>query len=253
MDVLARIHKYQLQIEEKLANTTPKTLPKKSIIVIEGLLLLGDHEGASIVRTEIDKYVVLDSNSEDEDQLCERKYKRSHLSKVSYEQRGVSQKDYRCYWDHYVQPKWVEHGRSRLDEVCPDALHLNCCGDNDDNVKELIETGWFTSKKLKTTKPLEKRKNLEKKQRESLNTKPPETSWPRDSEEDEEDEEIEEDVDDDEVKEEDSELERSGPSLKAFAIATVAAAIASVIEPAMRAGVLAVVLLVYWLWRGRKN
>lgn len=260
MGVLASIHKYQLQIEEKLANTTPRTLPKKAIIVVEGLLLLGDCEGADMVRTEIDKYVVLDTESEEhtQDELCTRKFTRSHLGKISYEKRGVSKKEYRCYWDHYVEPKWIEHGRSRIEDVCPDAIRLDCCGDCDENVQKLLNTGWFSS----TNKKTQMQSNPEKQK--VMESKHPETSWPRDSDDDEEDEEEDEDDESEEEEVEldntkqsqgdiNGELERSGPSLQAFLMATIAAACASALDPSIRVGVLAVVLLVYWLWRGRKN
>jgi hypothetical protein len=273
LSVLTSVHKYQLQIEEKLLNTTPKTPPRNSVIIVEGLLLLADHEGADMLRTEIDKYVVIGSKSDkqSQDKLCRRKFTRSHLGKISYQQKGVSLEDYQCYWNSYVTPSWEKHGQSRIGEVCPDALTLDCFDEWEVSVDKLLNTGWF-SKKSKS-KPIPHASDGNKKKPNI----PPETSWPRESESEGEEDDDEEEDDEDEKRydqhsrpnesyqeqqqqSDDDEstavtvtTEPSGPSLKAFLFATVAAALASTLEPMLRAGVLVGLGLVYWVYRQMRD
>ena len=48
------------------------------------------------------------------------RYRRRHLGKKSYLERGVSEEQYKVYWDSYVQPSWITHGLDRMKrrEVC---------------------------------------------------------------------------------------------------------------------------------------
>mmetsp|Transcript_85549 Transcript_85549/g.165757 ORF Transcript_85549/g.165757 Transcript_85549/m.165757 type:complete len:372 (-) Transcript_85549:306-1421(-) len=156
--VLAHVHRLQLEAEEALAaalkengkgpRSSPKVLPNPTVIVVEGLLLLGKDRGAEAVRSEVDHFVLLDSRPDAASQreLWHRKYTRSHLGKPSYEQRGVSEEAYQVYWDAYVEPRWREHGRGRAATVCPDALRLDCHAPTNTNVKRLLDTGWFMGK-----------------------------------------------------------------------------------------------------------
>ena len=119
-----------------------------AVIIVEGLLLLGDDAGAAAVRAEIDHYALLDVGADDaaaQAALCERKFARAHLGKKSYKERGVSAAAYRVYWDHYVEPRWRAHGRERARVVCPDCARLDCRAELDVNVAELLATGWFLS------------------------------------------------------------------------------------------------------------
>lgn len=107
--VLAHVHRVQLEVEEELArvvaekernNRRSAPMPKPTVILVEGLLLLGDCPGAADVRSEIDHFVVAEARPDPASQreLWLRKYKRTHLGKPSYEQRGVSEEAYQIYW-----------------------------------------------------------------------------------------------------------------------------------------------------------
>jgi hypothetical protein len=50
--------------------------------------------------------------------------------------------------DSYVEPRWQEHGAGRVSTVCPSALCLDCHAPTHDNVTQLLATGWFTDKKF---------------------------------------------------------------------------------------------------------
>ena len=87
------------------------------IVIVEGLLLASDHRGAARVRELCDVFVVLGVPSDDADaqEACwRRKWTREHLGKQSYRSRGVDADDYRCYWERYVWPRWVEHGAASM-------------------------------------------------------------------------------------------------------------------------------------------
>jgi uridine kinase len=82
-------------------------------VVVEGLLLCADHEGAAAVRRLCDLFVVIAVAPEDtsaQEAMWRRKWRREHLGKRSYRERGVLADEYRCYWEHYVWPRWMEHG-----------------------------------------------------------------------------------------------------------------------------------------------
>ena len=119
-----------------------------AVVIVEGLLLLGDDAGAAAVRAEIDHFVLLDAGADAASQaaLCARQFARAHLGKKSYKERGVSAAAYRCYWDHYVEPSWRTHGRERALVVCPDCARLDCRAEPDENVAKLLATGWFPSR-----------------------------------------------------------------------------------------------------------
>lgn len=115
-------------------------------IIVDGLLLFGDHPGAQEVLERCDHCAVMWAGGEDEDAkaaLRARKYTRRHLGKSSYQERGVSEAEYSVYFDHYVWPSWVTHGANR---VPPGALKIDCLRlTTDEQVEILLATGWFPS------------------------------------------------------------------------------------------------------------
>ena len=83
------------------------------VVIVEGLLLASDHSGAARVRELCDVFVVLGVPPDDaaaQEACWRRKWTREHLGKQSYRTRGVDAADYRCYWERYVWPRWIEHG-----------------------------------------------------------------------------------------------------------------------------------------------
>lgn len=114
----------------------------ESTIIVDGLLIFGDHPGAEKVLRCCDQCAVMWAEGEDaKATLRSRKYTRSHLGKPSYQQRGVSEAEYAVYFDHYVWPSWVAHG---ADRVPSDALKLDCIElTTEEQVERLFATGWF--------------------------------------------------------------------------------------------------------------
>ena len=81
-----------------------------STVVVDGLLLLGDHEGAQSALARCNHLAVMWADGSDERamrELWHRKYTRAHLGKRPYKERGVSEAEYAVYWAHYVWPSWV--------------------------------------------------------------------------------------------------------------------------------------------------
>uniref|UniRef100_A0A7S2B8U1 NodB homology domain-containing protein n=1 Tax=Octactis speculum TaxID=3111310 RepID=A0A7S2B8U1_9STRA len=130
------------------------------VVVVEGLLLLGDDPGAARVRAEVDHYIVLDAGQDPESQraLWQRKYRRSHLGKRSYLERGVTEEAYQVYWESYVEPRWRTHGSNRVGPVCssaerisggftslqPEVLRLNCLSPPTQSLRRILATvPWF--------------------------------------------------------------------------------------------------------------
>jgi hypothetical protein len=91
--------------------------------------------------------VILSADADDEGAqrtLWQRKYRRSHLGKKSYLERGVSEAQYKVYWDSYVQPSWVSHGLDRMKRkehgrLSPLTVCLDCLADLDGNVVAMQE------------------------------------------------------------------------------------------------------------------
>ena len=112
-----------------------------STIIVDGLLLFGNHPGAQRVLERCDHCAVMWADGEEaKANLRSRKYTRSHLGKPSYQQRCVSEAEYAVYFDNYVWQAWVEHGASRIP---PDALKLDFSLTTDEQVGRLLATGWF--------------------------------------------------------------------------------------------------------------
>ena len=109
-------------------------------VVVDGLLLFGDHPGARQVLSLCDHTVVLWTDERASLELCQRKYTRAHLGKPSYQERGVAPDDYAAYWEGYVWPAWLEHGASRIPA---DALRLDCTQPTATQLDQLLGTGWF--------------------------------------------------------------------------------------------------------------
>mmetsp|Transcript_784 Transcript_784/g.2032 ORF Transcript_784/g.2032 Transcript_784/m.2032 type:complete len:257 (-) Transcript_784:128-898(-) len=111
------------------------------VVVVEGLLLFGEDDGAKAVLAECERVALLQADGGDkraQDELLRRKWTRAHLGKKSYRERGVSLEDYQAYWDHYVWPSWVTHGESR----CPTgAVRLDCLAPAEVNVDKLARAG----------------------------------------------------------------------------------------------------------------
>ena len=108
------------------------------LIVVEGLLLFGDHPGARSVRKLCDGFALLSASAADAaamDRLLERKWQRSHLGKRSYRDRGVTKEEYKVYWDGYIWPTWIEHGASRCP---PGALVLDALAPPAENAARLL-------------------------------------------------------------------------------------------------------------------
>ena len=112
----------------------------QAAVVVDGLLLFGNHPGAQHALSLCDYAAVLWADSTAESELCRRKYSRSHLGKPSYQERGVHAEDYAVYWKNYVWPAWIEHGESR---VPADALRIDCMQPVSKQVDALLATGWF--------------------------------------------------------------------------------------------------------------
>ena len=90
----------------KVTTAALRAARRRTVILVEGLLLLADDEGAAAVRAEVSAFAVLASRPDSGAQrdLWLRKYRRAgHLGKPSYETRGVTEADYKAYWDHYVE------------------------------------------------------------------------------------------------------------------------------------------------------
>mmetsp|Transcript_43878 Transcript_43878/g.94504 ORF Transcript_43878/g.94504 Transcript_43878/m.94504 type:complete len:225 (-) Transcript_43878:31-705(-) len=87
-----------------------------SVVILEGLLLCADDDGARSAAALCDGWVLLapgESSKENQEVLWRRKYTRSHLGNQSYKDRGVTEAEYQTYWDSYVWPRWLEHGFMR--------------------------------------------------------------------------------------------------------------------------------------------
>lgn len=128
-------------VDEAVASA-PGDVSASSTIIVDGLLLFGDHPGAQKVLARCDHCAVMWTDGDDAKAILRtRKYTRSHLGKPSYQQRGVSEAEYSVYFDHYVWPSWLTHGASR---VPPEALKLESCRlETDALVEMLLATGWF--------------------------------------------------------------------------------------------------------------
>ena len=114
-----------------------------SNIVLDGLLLFGDHPGAKSALELCEHTACLRPSNSDADAmetLWRRKFKRSHLGKASYESRGVTPAEYAVYWDSYVWPRWMEHGEARIPEG---TLRIDCLLPVEDQVTQLFATDWF--------------------------------------------------------------------------------------------------------------
>lgn len=112
-----------------------------STVLVDGLLLFGDHPGARQVLQRCDHCAVLTAADDSAKvALAARKYTRAHLGKPSYQQRGVSEAEYGVYFDHYVWPAWVTHGASR---VPADALKLDFALETEAQLAQILATGWF--------------------------------------------------------------------------------------------------------------
>ena len=96
-------------------------------------MLFCDDAVARQVRRECDRLVFLGNGGDDSEEaqrrLWLRKYRRKGASgsastnrKLSYEERGVTQAQYKVYWDHYIEPSWQRHGARRLAAVLAEAL-----------------------------------------------------------------------------------------------------------------------------------
>lgn len=120
-----------------------ETSDDSGTVVVDSMLLFGEHPGAARVRELCDQTCVLwcESGQDALDELRRRKYTRSaHLGKPSYEQRGVSAADYQVYFEQYVWPSWLKHGASRAPA---DTLRIDCMQPTTDQVQQLMATGWF--------------------------------------------------------------------------------------------------------------
>ena len=173
LKVLRKVHELQLEAEEAVAASAAATQSAKkgqqkeeeksgaaelaavrtrTVIIVEGLLLLGDDEGAALVRSEVDHFAVLSSSPDPGPQreLWTRKLHRAHLGKASYASQGVTEAQYQAYWEGYIEPRWREHGASRVGTaargaVGSDVLDLSCHAPVEVNVARLVSTGWFTA------------------------------------------------------------------------------------------------------------
>ena len=127
-------------------------------VVIDSLLLLGDHPGARRVRSLCDQLVVLMADDAPaRHALRRRKYARAHLGRPSYEQRGVSEAEYEIYFEHYVWPSW----RAIESRVPPSALRLDCLQPTAAHVETLLSTGWFDSAEQQDPEPGTRRSTSE--------------------------------------------------------------------------------------------
>ena len=125
------------------ANAASASSGEESTILVDGLLLFGDHPGAQHVLKQCDHCAVLWAEGESaKAALRSRKYTRGHLGKASYQQRGVTETEYQVYFDHYVWNRWETHGAKR---VPPDALRLEHDVPTQSHVETLRATGWFPS------------------------------------------------------------------------------------------------------------
>ena len=111
-------------------------------MVVEGHLLFSpEHAGAAALRRLCDHHVVLCANAGDAtamEALWRRKYERGRPT--PYSARGVTPEAYRCWWDAYVWPRWLEHGERGIP---PDAWRIDCHAPLDDTVARLVASGWF--------------------------------------------------------------------------------------------------------------
>ena len=120
-----------------------KSSVQSGTILVDGLLLFGDHPGARQALGECDHVATLWADGEDAramEALWRRKHSRSHLGKRSYRERGVAEEAFRVYWDAYVWPAWVAHGASR---VPAGALRIDALAPTAEQLDALLRTGWF--------------------------------------------------------------------------------------------------------------
>ena len=120
--------------------------------MVEGLLLFCDDAVARQVRRECDRLVFLGNGGDDSEEaqrrLWLRKYRRKGASgsastnrKLSYEERGVTQAQYKVYWDHYIEPSWQRHGARRLAAVLAEAEEAKGAEDEDEDADDRPDAG----------------------------------------------------------------------------------------------------------------
>ena len=127
----------------ELQESLPAAAEAGEAIVLDGMPLLADHAGAARLREMCaGRCIVLEAvDAAAVGTLRQRKYTRSdHLGKRSYAERGVSEEEYGVWWDHFVWPRWVEHGAGRVPEG---ALRLGCLSPTEQQVAAVLETGWL--------------------------------------------------------------------------------------------------------------
>mmetsp|Transcript_25253 Transcript_25253/g.33613 ORF Transcript_25253/g.33613 Transcript_25253/m.33613 type:complete len:247 (-) Transcript_25253:341-1081(-) len=128
------------------------------VVVVDSHLLLAEHPGARnvldlchhvivVTLPEKDNHETVDSDKNgypsvlSQNVLMQRKYRRSgHLGKLSYAERGVTEEEYRTYWNHYVWPSWLENGGKSIPS---DALLIDCTMTTDEQIKLVLGNGWL--------------------------------------------------------------------------------------------------------------
>jgi len=130
-----------------IADLDAKREQQRGPIIIDSLLLFGDHPGALQVLERCDEVAVLWADGSCEHSmrtLQTRKMLRSR-SGPSYQQRGVTEEEYRVYWEHYVWPRWEQHGASRAPSG---ALRIDCLEPTAAQLDEVIQAGWLPTTAL---------------------------------------------------------------------------------------------------------